>query len=111
MDVSKEIEDAIKRHELLYHARSSRFVPPTPEEVTGYAKGINFDLDGQHFIDFYESKGWMIGKNKMKDWKSAVRTWKKSHLGITPVKRKSYLDEIAEENKRILEKAEREMAV
>ena len=32
-------------------------------------------VDPQRFIDFYETKGWMVGKNKMKDWKAAVRTW------------------------------------
>ena len=35
-------------------------------------------VDPQSFIDFYESKGWMIGKNHMKDWKAAVRTWERS---------------------------------
>ena len=35
-------------------------------------------MDPEKFIDFYESKGWMVGKNKMKDWKAAVRTWERS---------------------------------
>lgn len=54
------------------------FVKPTPDQVTEYAKSINFNLDGQYFIDKYDAKGWMIGKNKMKDWKATVRTWKKN---------------------------------
>jgi hypothetical protein len=37
----------------------------------------NLDVDGNKFINFYESKGWMVGKNKMKDWKAAIRTWVK----------------------------------
>jgi hypothetical protein len=37
----------------------------------------NLDVDGVKFINFYESKGWMVGKNKMKDWKAAIRTWVK----------------------------------
>ena len=56
---------------------SKRFIKPTSQQVTEYAKTINFDLEGERFIDSYESKGWMIGKNQMKDWKSAVRTWKR----------------------------------
>jgi hypothetical protein len=57
---------------------SKRFVKPSPEEVTSYAKSIDFDLIGQVFTDFYESKGWKVGKTPMKDWKAAVRTWKRS---------------------------------
>lgn len=53
-----------------------RFVAPTPEEVTAYAATIDFELDGATFVDFYTARGWMIGKNPMKDWKAAVRTWK-----------------------------------
>ena len=53
------------------------FIPPTIEEVTSYCKERNNSVDPQRFIDFYESKGWMIGKNKMKDWKAAVRTWER----------------------------------
>jgi len=52
------------------------FIPPTPEQVEEYAGSIGFEVDGAEFVDFYESKGWMVGKNKMKDWKAAVRTWK-----------------------------------
>ena len=53
------------------------FVPPTLEEVSVYCKERNNGIDAQAFIDFYSSKGWMIGKNKMKDWKAAVRTWER----------------------------------
>lgn len=51
----------------------NRFIPPTLEEVQAYCFGRY--VDPQQFIDFYESKGWMVGSNKMKDWKAAVRTW------------------------------------
>lgn len=57
---------------------NKRFTPPTADEVASYSDEINAGVDGQQFVDFYESKGWMIGKNKMKDWKAAVRTWKRS---------------------------------
>ena len=54
------------------------FIPPTVEEVSAYCTERGNNVDPQAFIDFYESKGWMIGKNKMKDWKAAVRTWEQS---------------------------------
>ena len=54
------------------------FVPPTVEEVEAYCYERNNNVNAQGFVDFYESKGWMVGKNKMKDWKAAVRTWENS---------------------------------
>lgn len=56
---------------------SKRFTPPTLEEVSNYCIERRNDIDPERFIDFYESKGWMVGKNKMKDWKAAVRSWEK----------------------------------
>lgn len=50
-------------------------IPPTLEELETYITENNYNVDAKRFIDFYESKGWLIGKNKMKDWKAAVRTW------------------------------------
>jgi len=55
--------------------KSHRFVPPTLEEVVAYCQERNKGVDPQRWYDFYTAKGWMIGKNKMKDWKAAVRTW------------------------------------
>lgn len=58
--------------------KTKRFIPPSVEEVEQYCIERSNNIDAQSFIDFYESKGWMIGKNKMKDWKAAVRTWGRS---------------------------------
>lgn len=58
--------------------KAKRFIPPSVEEVEQYCIERSNNIDAQSFIDFYESKGWMIGKNKMKDWKAAVRTWERS---------------------------------
>ena len=52
-----------------------KFVKPTVEEVRNYCLERNNNVNPEKFIDFYESKDWYIGKNKMKDWKAAVRTW------------------------------------
>ena len=54
------------------------FKPPTVDDVRAYCTERGNNVDPRSFVDFYESKGWMIGKNKMKDWKAAVRTWERS---------------------------------
>lgn len=51
------------------------FLPPTISEVKEYCKTRKNGISPEQFVNFYQSKGWMIGKNKMKDWKAAVRTW------------------------------------
>jgi len=56
------------------------FNKPTIFEVQDYCTLRNNNIDAEAFIDFYESKGWMVGKNKMKDWKSAVRTWERREV-------------------------------
>ena len=58
--------------------RAARFTPPTVEEVKAYCRERENNVDAERFIDFYASKGWKIGKNAMKDWRAAVRTWERS---------------------------------
>ena len=55
--------------------KRTAFVVPSLQEVKDYISEKGYTVDAQRFIDFYESKGWMIGKNKMKDWRAAIRTW------------------------------------
>lgn len=57
--------------------QTHRFIPPTVEEVRAYCQQRKNRVDPERFVAFYKSKGWMIGKSKMKDWKSAVITWEK----------------------------------
>jgi hypothetical protein len=52
-----------------------RYAPPTVEQVKAYCIERKNSVDPQRFVDFYSAKDWMIGKNKMKDWKACVRTW------------------------------------
>jgi hypothetical protein len=51
------------------------FIPPTVEEVSAYCQERHNIVNASVFVDFYASKNWMVGKNKMKDWKASVRTW------------------------------------
>ena len=57
--------------------RAKRFTPPTLAEVQAYVVERHSPVDPQAFIDFYESKGWMVGRNPMKDWKAACRNAEK----------------------------------
>ena len=55
-----------------------RFAPPTTEDVRQYIAEKGYQVDAERFVDFYASKNWMVGKNKMADWKAAVRNWARS---------------------------------
>lgn len=55
----------------------SRFVPPSIEEVRAYCQERNNGIDASTFVDFYEARGWMVGKTHIRDWRAAVRTWEK----------------------------------
>ena len=54
---------------------NKRFAPPSLDEVANYCTERINNINPQAFLDFYQAKGWMVGKNKMKDWKACVRTW------------------------------------
>ena len=57
---------------------NTRFIPPSVEEVEAYCRERNNDIDAQHFVDYYASNGWRVGKNPMKDWRATVRNWERS---------------------------------
>ena len=57
---------------------ASRFRPPTLEEVKSYLLEKGIKIDAEKFVAYYESNGWMVGRNKMKNWKSAIVTWQKN---------------------------------
>lgn len=70
-----------------------KFTPPTVDDVERYCdeKGI-FGFDAQHFVDYYTARGWMIGKNKIKDWKACIRTWLHNDEKRTREKEQGYSD-------------------
>ena len=73
-------EKEARKAEPLYacaRTREANFVKPTVEEIAAYCRSRNNGLDPEQIWDFYESKGWFIGKTKMKNWRSAVRTWER----------------------------------
>ena len=78
-DIDKDKKENIKR---------KRFVPPTVDEVKEYIDSVGSQVDAEAFVAFYDSKDWMVGKNKMKNWKSAIVTWeKRNNLKRIPPKK------------------------
>jgi uncharacterized protein YdaU (DUF1376 family) len=63
--------------------KAKRFVPPTLDQIRFYCNERLNNVDANKFIDHYTSNGWLVGKNKMKDWKAAIRTWEKSSFDRT----------------------------
>lgn len=59
---------------------SKRFTKPTLEEVRAYCQERKNCVNAEKFVDYYDSNGWKVGKNPMKDWKAAVRTWEKNRF-------------------------------
>lgn len=55
--------------------RAARFAPPSADDVSAYVQAQGYHVNAERFVAFYEQKGWMVGKNHMKDWKAAVRSW------------------------------------
>ena len=71
-------QDRLGKDRLDKDSRGKCFTPPSVEEIREYCLERKNNVDAERFHDFYEAKGWMVGKNKMKDWKACVRTWEKS---------------------------------
>lgn len=77
VSIGKYSKDKDSEEESAREEKAKRFYPPTLDEVKQYCEERKNNIDPMAFIDFYSSKGWMIGKNRMKDWKAAVRTWER----------------------------------
>ena len=70
----------INNNNITYSNKKALFKKPTLDSVKSYCIERNNNIDAEAFLDFYESKDWKIGKNKMKDWKAAVRTWERREV-------------------------------
>lgn len=73
--IEKEIDIEIEKDS---NKPQNRFTKPTLEEVIAYCAERGKGVDPQRWYDYYSSNGWKVGKNPMKDWKAAVRTWERS---------------------------------
>lgn len=72
-EYNKEIEKEDNNKSL--SSKKKRFSKPTIEQIEAYIQKKGFHFDAEQFFDYYESKGWMVGSNHMKDWEAACRTW------------------------------------
>jgi hypothetical protein len=70
--------------------KPKRFSKPPVDDVRQYMAELNMNDMSQRFVDYYESNGWKVGKNPMKDWKAAVRTWKQQNNDKQPKQESFY---------------------
>ena len=77
LDIEEDLDNCAKAPNEPTPTKSNKFNKPTLEEIQAYCLERNNDVDAERFFDYYESNGWMVGKNKMKNWKAAVRTWER----------------------------------
>ena len=98
-EIEIELEKEIKIEKEIDSSASTttkrkRFEKPTLSEIKAYCIERGNKVDAQHFFDYYESNGWRVGKNSMKDWKAAVRTWERSEYRKPNSKKNSKEDAI-----------------
>ena len=87
----------------LYKRESSRFQKPSIEEIRQYCSSRNNSVDPEQFFNFYESKGWIIGKSPMKHWRAAVRTWEKREKEVPQRKREFRRESVLEHNFKVMD--------
>lgn len=73
-NIKQEQEYSIEK-EKPSHPTTTKFIPPTEEEVAAYIQEKGYSVNAAHFYAYYQSNGWRVGKNPMKSWQGAVRTW------------------------------------
>ena len=88
--IEKEIDSSAKSTT----TKRKRFEKPTLSEIEQYCIERKNNVNAEHFFDYYESNGWKVGKNSMKDWKAAVRTWERSEYRKLNSKKNSKEDAI-----------------
>lgn len=86
----------------LYNKGAVRFQRPSLDDIRAYCSSRGNDVDPEQFYDFYESKGWMVGKTPMKDWHAAIRTWEKREKEVAPRKRERK-ESVLEHNLRVMD--------
>lgn len=84
IEIEKEIHSSVKSTT----TKRKRFEKPTLSQITQYCLERNNSVNAEQFYDYYESNGWKVGKNSMKDWKACVRTWERNGYD-KPIKKKN----------------------
>jgi hypothetical protein len=90
IDISKtyvqHMENENENENVIKEKKVSVFKKPTIEDVKTYMKELGMNDISERWMSHYESNGWLVGKNKMKDWKASVRTWKLNNLQTEDIK-------------------------
>lgn len=97
------IENKYINNNSLYKKSNSHFQKPSLDEIRQYCISRGNKVDPEQFFNFYESKGWIIGKSPMKDWRAAVRTWEKREKEIPQRKRESRKESVLEHNLKVMD--------
>ena len=85
-DKEEEKDIDIKKTSTNVDAKESRFAPPSLQDIRDYCSERNNDVDPEHFLDYYEARGWILSNGKKcRDWKACVRTWEKKEWRNAPV--------------------------
>ena len=88
----------------LSNKETGRFKKPSIEEIRSYCLEKSSRVDPEQFFNFYESNGWMVGKNHMKDWRAAVRTWEKREKEVPQRKRENtHKESVLEHNLKVMD--------
>ena len=81
LEIEKEIELELDNKCASTKQKRKRFVKPTISDIEQYCSEKNISINAQQFIDYYESNGWKVGRNSMKDWQATVRRWASNNYG------------------------------
>ena len=97
------IENKYINNNSLYKKSSSNFQKPSLDEIRQYCISRGNKIDPEQFFNFYESKGWMVGRSHMKDWRASVRTWENREKEIPQRKRESRKESVLEHNLKVMD--------
>lgn len=94
IEIEKELEIEKDSSAKSTTTKRKRFEKPSISDIQQYCIERNNNVNAEQFFDYYESNGWKVGNNSMKDWKAAVRTWERSEYRKPNFKKNSKEDAI-----------------
>jgi hypothetical protein len=103
LKMTPNIEDRYINKDSLYKKGGHHFQKPSLDDIREYCISRSNKVDPEQFFNFYESKGWVVGKSPMKDWRAAVRTWEKREKEIPQRKRATRQESVLEHNLKVMD--------
>ena len=91
LELEEQLQEKEKEKEKVQGVIRKKFTPPTIIEIKKYCTERKNNVDSDKFYNHYESNGWLVGKNEMKNWKAAVRTWENNNF--TTDEKKTFIPE------------------